>query len=49
MAYRSQVGIAALQDDFVRDLSSAVQNLLVPFERLLVDGVRERVAAALAA
>lgn len=49
MAYRSQVGIAALKDDFVRDVSSAVQNLLVPYERLLEDDVRERVSAALAA
>lgn len=49
MTYRTQVGIAALKDDFVRDVSSAVQNLLVPFERLLEDDVRERVAAALAA
>jgi hypothetical protein len=49
MAYRSQVGIAALRDDLVRDLSSAVQNLLVPYERLLEDDVRERVASVLAA
>ena len=49
MAYRSQVGIAALRDDFVRDLSSAVQNLLVPYDRLLEDDVRARVASVLAA
>ena len=49
MAYRSQVGIAALKDDFVRDVSSAVQNLLVPYERLLEDDVRARVASVLAA
>lgn len=49
MAYRTQVAIAALKDDYVRDLSSAVQNLLMPFERLLEDDVRQRVEQALAA
>mgnify|MGYP006270766101 CR=1 FL=1 len=49
MAYRTQVGIAALKDDFVRDVSSAVQNLLLPWERLLEDDVRTRVAQVLAA
>jgi flavin-dependent dehydrogenase len=49
MAYRTQVAIAALKDDFVRDMSASVQHLLVPFERLLEDDVRERVAAAVAA
>jgi 2-polyprenyl-6-methoxyphenol hydroxylase-like FAD-dependent oxidoreductase len=48
MTYRTQVGIAALRDDFVREMSSAVQNLLVPFERLLEDDVRTRVDQALA-
>jgi 2-polyprenyl-6-methoxyphenol hydroxylase-like FAD-dependent oxidoreductase len=49
LEYRTQVQIAALKDDDVRELSSAVQNLLLPFERLLEPDVRERVAAALAA
>lgn len=49
MTYRTRVAIAALKDDYVRDLSSAVQNLLAPFERLLEDDVRQRVDRALAA
>ncbi|MEE4360958.1 MAG: FAD-dependent monooxygenase [Pseudomonadales bacterium] len=49
MNYRTRVAIAALKDDYVRDLSSAVQNLLVPFERLLEADVRARVDQALAA
>lgn len=49
LTYRMQVQIAALRDDYVRDMASAVQNLLMPFERLLEDDVRERVERAMAA
>ena len=49
MTYRTQVQMAALRDDRVREWSAAVQHLLMPFERLLEPDVRERVAAALGA
>lgn len=49
MTYRTQVQMAALRDDQVREWSAAVQHLLMPFERLLEPDVRARVAEALAA
>ena len=49
MIYRTQVQMAALRDDQVREWSAAVQHLLMPFERLLEPDVRARVAEALAA
>ena len=48
MAYRMKLGVAALKDDLLRDLSSAVQNLLIPFERLLEADVVARVDEVMA-
>jgi 2-polyprenyl-6-methoxyphenol hydroxylase-like FAD-dependent oxidoreductase len=48
MKYRMEIQIAAARDTEVRRLSNEVQHLLVPFERLMEDDVRGRVAAALA-
>jgi len=42
------VQIAAGRDEVVRRLSNEVGHLLLPFERLMDDDVRARVAAALA-
>jgi len=47
-AYRLQLQMAAARDPVVRDLQSAVQHFLEPFERLFEDDVRDRVKAALA-
>ena len=48
LRYRMEVQIAAARDDVVRKLSTEVGHLLLPFERLMQDDVRTRVAAALA-
>jgi 2-polyprenyl-6-methoxyphenol hydroxylase-like FAD-dependent oxidoreductase len=48
MQYRMEIQIAAMRDDLVRQLSNEVGHLLLPFERLMEDDVRGRVAAALA-
>jgi 2-polyprenyl-6-methoxyphenol hydroxylase-like FAD-dependent oxidoreductase len=49
MQYRMQIQMAAARDDLVRKLSNEVSHLLIPFERLLEDDVRARVAKALSA
>ena len=46
MAYRMQLAIAGVRDPVVRKLSNEVSQLLAPFERLLEDDIRARVAAA---
>ena len=48
LRYRMEVQIAAGRDEVVRRLSNEVGHLLLPFERLMDDDVRARVAAALA-
>ena len=48
LRYRMEVQIAAARDEVVRRLSNEVGHLLLPFERLMQDDVRGRVAAALA-
>jgi 2-polyprenyl-6-methoxyphenol hydroxylase-like FAD-dependent oxidoreductase len=48
MRYRMEIQIAAARDAEVRRLSNEVQHLLVPFERLMEDDVRSRVASVLA-
>jgi 2-polyprenyl-6-methoxyphenol hydroxylase-like FAD-dependent oxidoreductase len=48
LTYRMQIQMAATRDGFVRKLSTEVSHLLLPFERLLQDDVRARVAAAVA-
>jgi 2-polyprenyl-6-methoxyphenol hydroxylase-like FAD-dependent oxidoreductase len=45
MQYRIQLQLAAPRDEFLRDLTGQVNQLLLPFERLLEDDVRARVAA----
>jgi 2-polyprenyl-6-methoxyphenol hydroxylase-like FAD-dependent oxidoreductase len=47
LQYRMQIQMAAARDEVVRKLSTEVSHLLLPFERLLDDDVRARVAAAL--
>jgi hypothetical protein len=47
MQYRMQIQMAAPRDELVRKLSNEVSHLLIPFERLLEDDVRVRVAKAL--
>ena len=48
MNYRFQVAMAVGKDAVVRKLSSEVQHLLVPFEALMAEDIRERVKQALA-
>jgi len=48
MKYRMEIQVAATRDEVVRRLSNEVGHLLLPFERLMEDDVRSRVAAALA-
>jgi 2-polyprenyl-6-methoxyphenol hydroxylase-like FAD-dependent oxidoreductase len=48
MKYRMEIQIAAARDAELRRLSNEVQHLLVPFERLMEDDVRSRVASVLA-
>ena len=48
MNYRMRVALAASKDDLVRTLSTQVNHLLLPFERLMEADVRERVEKALA-
>jgi len=48
MKYRMEIQVAATRDPVIRKLSNEVGHLLVPFERLMEDDVRTRVAAALA-
>ena len=48
MNYRFQVAMAVGKDAVVRKLSSEVQHLLVPFEALMAEDIRERVKEALA-
>jgi 2-polyprenyl-6-methoxyphenol hydroxylase-like FAD-dependent oxidoreductase len=47
-AYRLQLQMATTRDPVLRDLSTAVQHFLEPYERLFDEDVRERVRAALA-
>jgi 2-polyprenyl-6-methoxyphenol hydroxylase-like FAD-dependent oxidoreductase len=49
MQYRMQIQMAAARDEEVRRLTNEVSHLLIPFERLLEDDVRTRVAAATSA
>lgn len=46
MQYRIRLQMAARNDEQLQDLAGQVQQLLIPFERLLEDDVRERVEAA---
>ncbi len=48
MQYRMELQIAAARDEGLRKLSNEVGHLLLPFERLMQDDVRSRVAAVLA-
>lgn len=48
LKYRMEIQVAAARDEVVRRLSNEVQHLLVPFERLMEDDVRARVATAIA-
>jgi len=49
MQYRIRLELAAPRDPVLRELTGQVQQLLLPFERLLEDDVRARVDAAAAA
>jgi 2-polyprenyl-6-methoxyphenol hydroxylase-like FAD-dependent oxidoreductase len=49
MQYRIRLQMVAPRDPVLRELTGQVQQLLVPFERLLEDDVRARVDAAAAA
>jgi 2-polyprenyl-6-methoxyphenol hydroxylase-like FAD-dependent oxidoreductase len=48
LQYRMQIQIAASRDEELRKLSNEVGHLLAPFERLMEQDVRDRVAAVLA-